>query len=350
MPPNTFSSDVLLKKVGSLQEQNDSLSSDSRRLADSLEHSKQKNRRLVGLVEQTYVANRKLVFVSAGLVALSLVLGAAALAMGVHAGSFVLRERKLAGRVSALQADLTAAEGRARLIEAKLEDDKEKLSAEVEALRKANESLGFELKKAQVSFESIREEKIYLEDILIHKSRQLENLKSDVATAQSEEALKKSQEEIGRLSEENRILSTKLEKLYKTTSERLQAIGVAKTTLEQTLVDAQKRVEEEMNLVELGSIRAAKSAGSGKGEAKKGAARKDGRVRAVNEAHGFVVIDLGKVDGVRQDTVFHIKKAGEWLATLTVIEIRDVMTACNVKNAVPGYKIRVDDPVLTLQK
>ena len=72
---------------------------------------------------------------------------------------------------------------------------------------------------------------------------------------------------------------------------------------------------------------------------------KEGHVRTVNEEEGFVIVDLGRADHVNLDTVFLIEKGDEAFATLRVLEIRDVMTACSIAELNPGYKIEEGDPV-----
>ena len=71
--------------------------------------------------------------------------------------------------------------------------------------------------------------------------------------------------------------------------------------------------------------------------------KKQGKVLAINEDHGFVVVDLGKVDGIKSDSILTLKRNNETIATLTVLEVRDVMTACNIKDLNPGQKIAVND-------
>ena len=54
---------------------------------------------------------------------------------------------------------------------------------------------------------------------------------------------------------------------------------------------------------------------------------------------------MGKVDGLKNGMELYLKKGGEIVATLSVLEVRDVMTACNIKNLANGRKIEINDPV-----
>ena len=74
--------------------------------------------------------------------------------------------------------------------------------------------------------------------------------------------------------------------------------------------------------------------------------KKEGRVLAVNEEHGFVIVDLGKVDGLKDGADLTLQKNNETVGTLKVLEIRDVMTACNIKELAAGKKIEPNDLVL----
>jgi len=47
--------------------------------------------------------------------------------------------------------------------------------------------------------------------------------------------------------------------------------------------------------------------------------------------------------------VLNVTKDGQRVAVLTVLEVRDVMSACNVKETAPGYRLQVNDSV-TIQK
>ena len=219
-----------------------------------------------------------------------------------------------------------------------------------------------ELEGLKNQMQSVVEEKSYLEEILINKTKQIETLEKQLSgrpVAAASPALTGGSpdlsarldvkdEEIRRLTERNMILSKKIQRLYKMTSERMSEINVAKMTLESTIASARKQIENEWNTVDLGSSIAepGSAAALKPGAGSPGRpARNAGRVLAVNEEHGFVVVDLGKVDGIDDTTLFSLNKNGSPSGTLKVIEIRDVMTACNIKDLVKGTRIEVNDLV-----
>lgn len=236
----------------------------------------------------------------------------------------------------------------------------------IEALSKENAALKADIEKTQKEIE----EKIYLEDMLIHKSREIEALKTGIPSQPAEyfgppseltEKLKLKDADLKKLAEKNQILTKKIEILYKITNDKMSEIDVARASLEDTIQNARRMMDEEMNAVDLGSINvetaaavpaappaaatAAPAPAAPPAKTNSHRAKDAGRVLAVNEDHGFVVVDLGKADGIGPSTSFAVKKNGVIVGTLKALEIRDVMTACDVKDLTTGVKIEVNDLV-----
>ncbi len=220
------------------------------------------------------------------------------------------------------------------------EAERDALKNELEKLKKEMESLGAEFKKSQDLAAATAEEKTYLEEMLINKNKEIESLKNQTP-------LPASSDQVKRLSEQNRILSKKLEKLYLTTNQKIAEINVAKITLEGTIADARKAIDNEWNLVDLGTISAnPNSPQKPKPAPARTLAKKQGKVLAINEDHGFVIVDLGRVDGMNPNTLLSLSQNGQVVGKLKVLEIRDVMTACNIQDLTAGKKIQVNDSVL----
>ena len=68
-----------------------------------------------------------------------------------------------------------------------------------------------------------------------------------------------------------------------------------------------------------------------------------GRIITINREHDFVVIDLGRRDSVNVGTYFDVYKGGLVIGSIEVIQIRDRISACDIKHVKDGYKIEVDD-------
>ena len=237
------------------------------------------------------------------------------------------------------------------------EKDAHNLKDALESLKKENESLQFSLKKNQASIESIKEEKSYLEEMLINKTKQIEILNGQKQPAQpaateapEETGAQGREQDLKRLNEQNRVLQEKLDRLYKTTNAKINEINIAKIALEETVSTAKKKIEDEWNTVNLGSVTTSAVAdrppqtSDGTTEPKS-----EGHVLAINNEHGFVVIDLGKVDNLPSDAQLEVRKDGQIIATLSVLEIRDVMAACNIKYVQNGQKIEINDSVSILR-
>jgi hypothetical protein len=263
------------------------------------------------------------------------------------------KSRSITERASALEAKLAGIESENRQLVEKIEAERESLKNSLTIANKESESLKFAVQKAELKLKAYEEEKVFLEDILIHKTKEIEEFRKGVGSASPGDAggkLRVSEAEIQKLSERNKLLSRKLDDLYRVTSERLSAIASARASaLEDTIADARKKIDEIWNTVDLGTLTVA----SGQTEAAPKETRKksktEGRILAINDEHGFVVVDLGKVDGVTSNTRFAVSRGKERIAVLTAMEVRDVMTACNILDVKKGAVLEVDDAI-TVQK
>ncbi len=234
----------------------------------------------------------------------------------------------------------------------------------VQALKKENESLAFQLKKIEARASAVKEEKSYLEEMLINKSKQIELLRSQTQTGGEDSAqahgevvaqIGEKDAELRKLNDQNRVLQEKMERIFKTTNEKMSEINVAKIALSETVSTAQRKIEDEWNTVNLGAVTtSAMPAGRQalpmrQNEIEEApiphVAKSEGHVLAINNEHGFVVVDLGKVDNLVDGALLEVRKGGTTVATLAVLEIRDVMAACNIKDVLEGQRIEINDAV-----
>lgn len=236
------------------------------------------------------------------------------------------------------------------------EKEKQTLSEALNALKKENTSLQALIKKNEARYASIKEEKTYLEEMLINKTKQVEILNSRkqgasalavrTSSAQgADETIQQKDEELRRLNDQNRLLQEKLDRLYKTTNEKINEINIAKIALADTVSTARKKIEDEWNTVDLGSVTTGAGASGEKAPAKPKPPKSEGHVLAINNEHGFVVIDLGKADNLSSESTLEVKKNGQPIATLNILEIRDVMAACNIREIQDGQRVEINDPV-----
>jgi hypothetical protein len=174
-------------------------------------------------------------------------------------------------------------------------------------------------------------------------------------------------EDLQRLNEQNRILQEKLDRLYRMTSDKINEINVAKIALEETVSTARKNINDEWKTVDLGSVTSTASSMPAPMPAAMRSStplrqmeiqeekiqtdqtKNEGHVLAINNEHGFVVIDLGKVNNLQSDATLQVLKDGVPVATLNVLEIRDVMAACNIRELESGQHIEINDAVTILR-
>jgi len=71
-----------------------------------------------------------------------------------------------------------------------------------------------------------------------------------------------------------------------------------------------------------------------------------GRVVTVNKDHNFVVIDLGKQDGVEIGARFNVYRGGALLGLVEVIQARDRIAAADIKDLQEGMNIEINDIVV----
>lgn len=266
--------------------------------------------------------------------------------------ALIERAQTLEAKLTGLEAKLAGIDSENRQIVEKIEAERESLKNAVNASNKDSESLKFAVQKAELKLKAFEEEKVFLEDILIHKTKEIEELRKSAAAAagsnSTSDRLRINEEEIQKLSDRNKLLSRKLDDLYRITSERLNAIASARASaLEDTIGDARKKIDEVWNTVDLGTltVEPRSSTTAPKQETRK-KSKNEGRILAINEEHGFVVVDLGKVDGVGANTQFAVSRGSNQLALLTAMEVRDVMTACNIVELKKGAVLEVDDAII----
>jgi len=71
-----------------------------------------------------------------------------------------------------------------------------------------------------------------------------------------------------------------------------------------------------------------------------------GRIVTVNRDHNFVVIDIGRQDGVDIGEKFNVYRQGTLLGSVEVIQARDRIAAADIKDLQEGMSIEVNDTVV----
>ncbi len=284
-------------------------------------------------------------FIRKGLVYLLIpVFAASSFFLFTRNGVLERKNLQLSSETRRLQKSLDTAREETLLLDEKFK----KIDNDRELLAKNSDTLGADRLKYEGQIKSLQEEKVYLEEMLIHKAKEIEQLRAPggqtPVPGDLSSALNEKDQEIARLLGQNRQLSEKLDRIYKTMQDQLAQIGATRPSLEQPLAQMRRALDEQWNSVDLGAI-SLENANPVAPALTEKPVKKEGRVLAVNEDHGFVVVDLGKADNIKSDTVLSVKKDGKKVATLTVLEVRDVMAACNIKDLQPGKTIAINDAV-----
>lgn len=71
-----------------------------------------------------------------------------------------------------------------------------------------------------------------------------------------------------------------------------------------------------------------------------------GRIVTINREHSFVVIDLGRQDGIDEGDRFGIYRDEVCIGSVEVIQMREGIAACDIKDVKEGYNIEIDDVVI----
>lgn len=251
---------------------------------------------------------------------------------------------------------------------------KERATLEVEArnLKEGLKSREAELEKIVRANEEVRSKLARLET----EGQVAEALSRDLAKVNKDRYI--AIEALGRLEAENRGLQEQFAQLAETKAlleerltiadERLLRVEDERDRFAEELVSA--RLALKGSGEELGELRA-RLATKAKEERKKGFQRKDasielppivvkaelarddkkpsvspqGRVVTVNDEYKFVVIDLGKDDGIKVGMPFIVYRGDEEIGHLEIIEAHQRVSAADVKKVKGRMSIEVDDVV-----
>jgi len=202
------------------------------------------------------------------------------------------------------------------------------------------DSLQREKSVLETDLNSLRNEKKDLLKQLDSNQKLLDNMSREVAREKNDKAGMRT------LKAENDLLIRQLKSLSSRKmilDQKVQSLQESKATLEKRLHEMNtmltKKVSAHDSLiresVELPAIIVRSSSSSEKAEAQVFA----GKILAVNTDNNFVIIDLGAASGVKIGDMFNVYRAGESIGSLAVIQIRDSISACDIKRTSAPLKI-----------
>ncbi len=220
------------------------------------------------------------------------------------------------------------------------------------------DSLQREKSVLETDINSLRNEKKDLLKQLDSNQKLLDNMSREVAREKSDKAgmrmLKAENEalirQLNSLSSRKMILDQKIQSLQESKATLEKRLNEMNTMLTERVpkIDSLKGESDALKSgrpavisdkkresVELPAIIVRSSLSSEKAEAQVFA----GKILAVNTDNNFVIIDLGAASGVKIGDMFNVYRAGESIGSLAVIQIRDSISACDIKRTSAPLKI-----------
>ena len=245
----------------------------------------------------------------------------------------ITQERNaLEDRLEEIQAGKAKIEEKFRQEQGKLESMTTDLEKERTGRLTVAESLSDNISRVKREKETLEQELSRVTQERMEMQRQL-----DEARDRIQEINEKRQELTQQIREINQILET-----------RLREINQIRSVYEKTVAESGQIVRLEQGVVELPTIVV-------KGESKEGAASshaasaamaqalekpkevvKQGEVVSINEKYRFVVINLGRQDGIEDGMLFHVLREGQEIGQLRVIEARQELSACDMVKGPSG--------------
>ena len=150
---------------------------------------------------------------------------------------------------------------------------------------------------------------------------------------------------------EKESMKTRLAKLESDVENKNQEINKFKIALQESAVKSQEARAEAYHSpeeVDLPPIRAQKTARLTSPSLERMAEKLElkGRIITINREHNFVVIDLGKQDGIDIGNRFNVYRGETFLGSVEIIQTRDRIAAADIKDIEEGLSIEINDTVV----
>ena len=199
-----------------------------------------------------------------------------------------------------------------------------------------------------ISNDFLREKDVNKDDKRMSEKFALENnaLKSKIS--EFEEIAK----EYNNLLAEKESMNAKLARLESDVEYKNHEINKFKIALQESAVKSQEARAEAYHSpeeVDLPPIRAQKTAKLTTPSLEQRLGEKlelKGRIVTVNKEHNFVVIDLGKQDGIDIGNKLNVYRGETFLGSVEIIQTRDRIAAANIKDIKEGLSIEINDTVV----
>ncbi len=252
----------------------------------------------------------------------------------------VLRDKaNLQLEVQSLQQEL--ANAKVELVEIKKKNSDMQL--ELSEVKNQKEAIEHEIKRGKdladtLSLEvaRIQNEKKFLDNRLMKVGEENDDLREKIKQLTSTKiALEKS---IVRMQDEKKNLEDKLIETENVIQNRIDEIWEIKKGIDETFRPAKARQKGEVELTPIvvsasGETEKYPYPYEGKGPGF------EGNIVSVNDDNNFVIVDVGKTDGLRLGDSLGVYRGAEYVAGLEVIQIRDDIAAADIKNKVSTIQV-----------
>jgi len=227
-------------------------------------------------------------------------------------------------------------------------------------LQISNESLQREKNVLEIDINSLRNEKKDLLRQLDYNQKVLDSMSQEVVREKNDKV--RIQDSFKAIKNENTVLDRQLKSLSSrrvALDKKIQDLQEGKNTVEKRLSEMEMMLADKASQItslkdELDTIRSGKSSAALEGKPKEsvelpaivvhssklaqpaekenaGAAGFPGKLLAVNTDNNFVVIDLGVSAGLKPGDTFNVYRAGKSIGSIEVIQVRDNISACDIK-------------------
>jgi len=253
----------------------------------------------------------------------------------------VLREKaNLQLEVEKLHGDLAAAQ--VELVEIKKRNSDMQL--ELSEVKNQKEAIEHEIKRGKdladtLSLEvaRIQNEKKFLDNRLQKTTSENEDLREKIKQLTSTKiALEKS---IVRMQDEKKQLEDKLIETENVIQSRIDEIWEIKKDIDETFRPTKARQKGEVELTPIVVSASTREAEKYPYPYEGKLPGFEGNIVSVNDENNFVIVDVGKSDGLRLGDSLGVYRGAEYIAGLEVIQIRDDIAAADIKNKVSSIQI-----------
>jgi chromosome segregation ATPase len=198
-----------------------------------------------------------------------------------------------------------------------------------------------------ISNDFLREKDVNKDDKRMSEKFALENNALKSRISKFEEIAK----EYNNLLAEKESMNAKLARLESDVEYKNHEINKFKIALQESAVKSQETRAEAYHSpeeVDLPPIRAQKTAKLTTPSLERLGEKLElkGRIVTVNKEHNFVVIDLGKQDGIDIGNKLNVYRGETFLGSVEIIQTRDRIAAANIKDLKEGLSIEINDTVV----